>query len=128
MAPYQYAILGISLIFIATSLGSLLVFFFNKKEISKRLSQIFTGFAAGVMLSASFFSLIKPALETEVSYMPSWSIVAISTFLGAGFLWLIDKTIPHFHINENKDEGLPSRGLNKTSKMFQKPFAMYEEC
>jgi ZIP family zinc transporter len=50
--------------------------------------------------------------------MPSWSIVAISLILGAGFLWLIDKLVPHFHVNENKDEGLPGRGLSKTSNMF----------
>ena len=70
------------------------------------------------MLCASFTSLIVPALNSEVTYMPSWTIVAISLILGAGFLWLIDKLVPHFHVNENKDEGLPSRGLSKTSKMF----------
>ena len=92
--------------------------FFKDKEISPRLNKIFIGFAAGVMLCASFTSLIVPALNSEVTYMPSWTIVAISLVLGAGFLWLIDKLVPHFHVNENKDEGLPSRGLSKTSKMF----------
>ena len=118
MADYLYALIGISIIFICTTLGSLFVFFFKKREISPSLNRIFLGFAAGVMLSASFFSLIKPALETNSVYMPSWSIVAISIVLGAGFLWLIDKIIPHFHIGENKEEGLPARGLSKTSKMF----------
>lgn len=118
MANYIYAIIGISLIFICTTIGALMVFFFKNKTISPKLNRIFIGFAAGVMLSASFFSLIKPALEVETSYMPSWSIVGISVILGAGFLWLIDKLVPHFHINENQDEGLPSRGLSKTSKMF----------
>ena len=118
MPDYAYAIIGISLIFLCTTLGALLVFFFRKKQITVRLNQIFVGFAAGVMFSASFFSLIKPSFEVEVSYMPNWAIVAISIFVGAGFLWLIDKTVPHFHASENQDEGLPSRGLNKTSKMF----------
>lgn len=118
MADYLYALIGISIIFICTTLGSLFVFFFKKREISPSLNRIFLGFAAGVMLSALFFSLIKPALETNSVYMPSWSIVAISIVLGAGFLWLIDKIIPHFHIGENKEEGLPARGLSKTSKMF----------
>ena len=45
------------------------------------------------MFSASFFSLIKPALEAEVLYMPTWLIVVISVVLGAGFLWLIDKIV-----------------------------------
>ncbi len=118
MADYFYSIIGISLIFICTTIGALFVFFFKNKEISPRLNKIFIGFAAGVMLCASFTSLIVPALNSEVTYMPSWSIVAISLVLGAGFLWLIDKLVPHFHVNENKDEGLPSRGLSKTSKMF----------
>ena len=118
MADYVYAIIGISVIFLATTLGSLFVFFFRGKEISDKLSRIFIGFAAGVMFSASFFSLIKPALESEVTYMPTWVIASISVALGAGFLWLIDKLVPHFHAGEGKEEGLPSRGLSKTGKMF----------
>ena len=118
MPNYVYAIIGISLIFICTTIGSLFVFFFKKKEVSPKLNRIFIGFAAGVMFSASFFSLIKPALETNVSYMPIYLVVAISIVLGAGFLWLIDKIVPHFHVAENKDEGLQSNGLSKTSKMF----------
>lgn len=118
MKDYLYAVIGIALIFICTTLGAFFVFFFKNKSISPRLNKIFIGFAAGVMLCASFTSLIVPALNSEVTYMPSWSIVAISLILGAGFLWLIDKLVPHFHVNENKDEGLPGRGLSKTSKMF----------
>lgn len=118
MADYVYAIIGISVIFVCTTLGALFVFFFKKKTISDKLNRIFIGFASGVMLSASFFSLIKPALETEVSYMPIWTIVGISVLLGAGFLWLIDKVVPHFHASENSDEGIKSVGLSKTSKMF----------
>ena len=113
-----YPVIGIPLIFICTTLGALFVFFIRKKEISPRLGKIFTGFAAGVMLSASFFSLIKPALESEVKYMPTWLIVAISIILGAGFLWGIDKLVPHFHSAEKKDEGLPAKKMSKTSKMF----------
>lgn len=118
MPEFVYAIIGISTIFICTTLGSLMVFFFKKKEISVNLNHIFIGFAAGVMFSVSFFSLIKPALEFNATYMPIWIIVGISVILGAGFLWLIDKLVPHFHVSENKDEGLSSKGLSKTSKMF----------
>ena len=118
MADYLYAVIGISLIFIATTIGSSFVYFFRKNNISEKLNRIFTGFAAGVMLSASFFSLIKPAMESKVSYMPTWLIVAISVILGAGFLWLIDKIVPHFHVSENKEEGIRNTGLSKTSKMF----------
>ena len=118
MQEFMYPLIGIPLIFICTTLGALFVFFIRKKEISPKLGKIFTGFAAGVMFSASFFSLIKPALESEVSYMPSWLVVVISVVLGAGFLWGIDKLTPHFHAQENKEEGLPVKRMSKTSKMF----------
>ena len=118
MKEFIYPLIGISLIFICTTLGALFVFFIRKKEISPKLNKIFTGFAAGVMFSASFFSLIKPALENNVSYMPTWLIVVISVVLGAAFLWGIDKLVPHFHSAEKQDEGLPAQGMSKTSKMF----------
>ncbi len=118
MERILYPILGIALIFICTTLGALFVFFIRKKEISPKLNKIFTGFAAGVMFSASFFSLIKPALESNVEYLPSWSVVTISIVLGAGFLWLIDKIVPHFHSAEKQDEGLSVKRMSKTSKMF----------
>lgn len=118
MQEFMYPLIGIPLIFICTTLGALFVFFIRKKEISPKLGKIFTGFAAGVMFSASFFSLIKPALESEVSYMPSWLVVVISIVLGAGFLWGIDKLTPHFHVQENKEEGLSVKRMSKTSKMF----------
>lgn len=70
------------------------------------------------MFSASFFSLIKPALESNVTYLPSWSVVTISIVLGAGFLWLIDKIVPHFHNAEKQEEGLSVKRMSKTSKMF----------
>lgn len=118
MPNYVYAIIGISIIFLCTTIGSLFVFFFRKQEISDKLNRIFVGFAAGVMFSASFFSLIKPAIESEANYMPIWLIVALSVILGAGFLWGIDKIVPHFHVSENKEEGLKNNKLSKTSKMF----------
>ena len=118
MPQYAYPLIGIPLIFICTTLGALFVFFIHRKEISPRLNKIFIGFAAGVMFSASFFSLIKPALEIETNYMPSWLIVVISIILGAGFLWGIDKLVPHFHSMESQNEGLPAKKMSKTSKMF----------
>ncbi len=117
MTSYVYATLGILFIFFCTTLGSSFVFFFHKKEISPKVNQIFLGFAAGIMLSASIFSLIMPTLEINAGYMPSWLISGISILLGALFLWGIDRLIPHFHIEQNKEEGLPSR-VSKTAKMF----------
>ncbi len=118
MKDYIYPLIGIPLIFICTTLGALFVYFVRKKDISPKLNKIFTGFAAGVMFSASFYSLIKPALESEVSYMSNWIVVMISIILGAGFLWGVDKLVPHFHTAEKQDEGIPSKRLSKTSKMF----------
>ena len=112
-----YAIIGISIIFICTSLGSSFVLFFKNKEINPRMNQIFLGFAAGVMLSASFFSLIKPALAIEGTKLPIWLIVGLSIVLGALFLWEIDKLVPHFHTGSNKEEGLKGN-FSKQMKMF----------
>lgn len=117
MKEYLYPIIGISLIFICTTVGALIVFFIRKKEISPKLTKIFTGFAAGVMFSASFFSLIKPALESYVSYMRPWAVVGISIILGAAFLWGIDKIVPHIH-GSDKEEGITNNKMSKTSKMF----------
>ena len=103
MQEFMYPLIGIPLIFICTTLGALFVFFIRKKDISPRLNKIFTGFAAGVMFSASFTSLIVPALDSETTFMPTWLIVIISIVLGAGFLWLIDKIVPHFHAQEGKE-------------------------
>ena len=118
MSPIINAVIGISIIFACTILGSSLVFFFRKRKVSPVVNEIIVGFAGGIMLSASIFSLIVPALETEVNYMPSWSVVAISVLAGALFLWGIDKLVPHLHVNENQEEGIPARTLSKTSKMF----------
>ena len=69
MNEITYSIIGISIIFVCTTLGALSVFLFKNKHISPKLNKIFTGFAPGVMFSASFTSLILPAIETEVTYM-----------------------------------------------------------
>ena len=69
------------------------------------------------MLSASVFSLILPAINEPVSYMPSFAVVAIAIFLGAGFIWLIDRLVPHLH-HSNEEEGIKTDRINRTSKMF----------
>lgn len=118
MSPIVNSIVGNSLIFLCTTLGSSFVLFFRAKTISPKLNRIFLGFAAGIMLSASVFSLIIPALETNVSYMPSFVVVLISVLLGAAFLWGIDKLTPHLHVQRNEEEGIRNVHLSKTTKMF----------
>ena len=116
MAPTVNAVVGLSILFLATTLGSSFVYLFGKRKISDTVRKIFLGFASGVMLSASIFSLIVPSLEAENPVMPSWAIVAISVAAGALFMWGIDKLVPHIH-REGGDEGLHSN-MNKTAKMF----------
>ena len=82
-------VIGILIIFLCTSIGASFVFFFKGKEISPKINQIFLGFASGIMLSASIFSLIIPAIEnSEETYLPIWAIVGLSTALGAFYVGL----------------------------------------
>lgn len=115
-------ILGILIIFITTSLGATLVFFF-KKDLSIKTKQIFLGFAGGIMLSASIFSLIIPSLnDTSNAYLESkykWIIVVISIILGALFLYALDKIIPHIHKNViDEEEGIKNNHFSRGSKLF----------
>lgn len=109
--------LGVLFIFLMTSLGSALVFFF-KKDLSPNFKRIFLGFASGIMIAASIFSLLLPAMEEPVSYMPSWLVVAIAFILGCGFLFLIDKIVPHIHKGTKEEEGIKTTRMKPTTKMF----------
>ena len=110
-------ILGFSVIFIATTLGSSLVFFF-KNDISDKTNTLFLGFAAGIMIAASVWSLLLPAIEQSaylngLAFMPA----AVGFLLGGGFLVLLDKVVPHFHRGNELEEG-PKSSLNRSAKMF----------
>ena len=104
--------------FLGTVIGSAFVFFF-KKKMSSRMEKIFSGFAAGVMVSATFFSLILPAFEStgDISFFKegsgfeklSFLPIVIGLWLGFAFLMLLDKIIPHLHIKENHPEGLKAK-------------------
>lgn len=118
MPDYVYAIIGTALIFVCTTAGSALVYFLGKKGLTEKVGRLFTGFAAGVMLSAAFFGLLKPAIESPMDYMPIYVAVGISVVLGALFLWGIDKLVPHLHLVNNEEEGIKNSRLNKNQKMF----------
>ena len=109
--------LGVSIIFVATCLGSSLVFLF-KKPITPKINTLFLGIAAGIMLAASIWSLLIPAIEQaepwgKISFIP----VAIGFIAGGLFLVLIDKVVPHIHKSSNIEEGVKS-SLNKNTKFF----------
>jgi ZIP family zinc transporter len=90
-----------------TALGAAMVFFF--KTIDKRLLNSMLGFAAGVMIAASFWSLLKPAIEmSEAKGEIAWFPAAIGFLLGGAFLLLIDKILPHLHLGlpMSKAEGI----------------------
>ena len=109
-------ILGILIPFLGTSLGVAMVFVL-RKSISEKLGKLLTGFAAGVMVAASFWSLLEPALESSAS-MGSLSFLpaAVGFLVGVGFLLLLDVVTPHLHFN-NEAEG-PKNGLKRTTKLI----------
>lgn len=111
-------VIGISIIFIMTSLGSAIVFFF-KGEISPKLNTLFLGFASGVMIAASVWSLIIPAIEQSEEGWGAWSFLpaAVGFIIGGLFLVFLDKIIPHIHSGRNEEEGLRSN-LQKPAKLF----------
>ncbi|MFN8429910.1 MAG: ZIP family metal transporter [Spirosomataceae bacterium] len=86
-----------------TALGSSLVFFF--KEINKKALNLMLGFAAGVMIAASFWSLLAPAIEmSETAGKKGW-IPAVVGFLSGGlFLYIFDKTLPHLHLDRKLEQ------------------------
>lgn len=70
------------------------------------------------MLSAGCFSLIAPVLEKKSQPVPGYFIAAIGIMLGVLFLYLIDKFLPHLHVRENEEEGIRTKRVKKTTKMF----------
>lgn len=107
---------GITIPFLGTSAGAACVFFM-KKNMSEQLSRILTGFAAGVMVAASVWSLLIPAMEQSgwrgrLAFVP-----AVTGFWGGIlFLLLLDHVIPHLHQHSNRVEGPKSR-LQRTTMM-----------
>ena len=111
-------VIGFTIIFVATTAGAALVFAF-RGEMSGKLNTLFLGFASGVMVAASVWSLLIPSLDGAAECWGDWSFVpAVLGFLsGGGFLVLIDKLVPHLHRGTNKEEG-PKNHLKKPAKLF----------
>ena len=109
-------LLGIMIPFIGTTLGSAMVFFM-KKEMNVRLQKMLLGFASGVMIAASVWSLLIPAIDmSEQAEGISWMPPAVGFLFGMGFLLVLDTLIPHLHFTEEKPEGVPSQ-LKKTTML-----------
>ena len=102
---------------VGTTLGSAMVFFL-KKEINPKIQKILLGFASGVMIAASIWSLLQPAINSyEKSDFKSWLIPAIGFIVGVGFMLLLDYLVPHMHINK-QEEGLRKDKISRTFKMM----------
>ena len=108
--------LGLLIPFLGTSIGSAMVFFM-KNKMNKRLEKLLLGFASGVMIAASVWSLIIPSLDmAKEQDVIEWIPAAVGFFMGIIFLLVLDSIIPHLHLNSEKPEGLKSK-LEKTTMM-----------
>ena len=101
-----YAALGTGFTCGATILGAAMVFFFQK-DISHTIQKVFLGFAAGVMIAASVWSLLIPAMEMAESQGQNVMLPVGGGFvLGGVFLMLLDRLLPHLHIGSDEPEGI----------------------
>lgn len=107
---------GVLIPFIGTLLGAACVFFM-KKTMHIQLQRALTGFAAGVMVAASIWSLLIPAME-QAHTMGEWSFLpaVVGFWIGILFLLALDHIIPHLHMNSNQVEG-PKSKLQKTTML-----------
>lgn len=102
-----WAVLGCSFTWLMTTAGSAVVFFFRSER--KLMHHIFLGFAAGVMVAASVWSLLNPAIEqAEEMGFHGWVPAASGFLLGVGFLMALDTLLPHLHAGAKDPEGIRS--------------------
>lgn len=109
-------LLGLMIPFAGTSLGSACVFLM-KKQMNRQIERALTGFAAGVMVAASVWSLLVPAMEQSESmgrlaFLPAF----VGFWIGILFLLVLDSVIPHLHMNTDKAEG-PKSKLTRITMM-----------
>lgn len=103
--------------FLGTLLGSATVFFL-KKEINDKLQKLLLGFASGVMVAASVWSLLIPSIEESESMGKlAWMPAALGIALGMAFLFLLDMIIPHLHPASCTPDGRPNSRLKKTTML-----------
>ena len=104
---------GIMIPFFGTILGAFMVFFI-RNGIKQSFQKLLLGFASGVMLAASVWSLLIPSINmSEKAGNPSWLPAAAGFIVGISFLLLLDTVIPHLHLNSDKPEGKTSKLKNQ---------------
>ena len=105
---------GLLIPFLGTTLGSAMVFFM-KNKMNKKVEKLLLGFASGVMIAASVWSLLIPSIDmAKEQKVISWIPAAVGFLLGIVFLLVLDSIIPHLHLNSNKPEGIKSKLKNIT--------------
>ncbi len=111
--PVLQALLGTLFTWGLTAAGAAMVFFF--KSIQRKVLDSMLGFAAGVMIAASFWSLLAPAIEmASETDVPGWLPAVVGFLLGGLFLWGVDKILPHLHI------GLPTEEAEGVKTSWQR--------
>jgi ZIP family zinc transporter len=114
--PVLAALIATTFTWLVTAAGASLVFFF--KTMHRGVLDGMLGFTGGVMVAASFWSLLMPSIEMSEKYFPNmaWMPAAVGFLLGALFLFFLDKWMPHLHINfsENESEGVKTQ-LHRTT-------------
>lgn len=105
---------GLLIPFVGTTLGAAMVFLM-RKQMNLKIQKLLLGFAAGVMIAASVWSLLIPALEmAQDRGGVAWVPAAIGFLVGILFLLALDSLIPHLHLNSNKPEGMKAKLKNTT--------------
>ncbi len=110
-------IIGVLIPLVGTMLGAAAVFMF-RREIGNKLQKLLLGFASGVMIAASVFSLLLPAINMAAEQgVTEWVPALVGFLVGVGFLLLLDTLIPHLHVNSTDPEGRPSK-LSKSAMLL----------
>jgi len=119
--PVFVSLISLSMVFLATTLGSSFVFFF-RKSLGERMKAVILGFAGGIMVSASFFGLLLPSIEGSKA-SPLYGSFAFlppltGLLLGALLLFALDKVVPHFHALQDVEEGPKNVAWSKNLRFF----------
>lgn len=108
--------MGLLIPFLGTTIGSSMVFLTNNK-MNKKIEKLLLGFASGVMIAASIWSLLLPSIDMSKDMKnASWIPAAVGFMLGIFFLLVLDSVIPHLHLESTKPEGIKTK-LKKTTMM-----------
>ena len=108
--------IGLLIPFLGTTLGSAMVFLM-KNQINNKIEKLLLGFASGVMIAASIWSLIIPSIDmAEKQQIVAWVPASVGFLLGIFFLLILDSIVPHLHLKSDEPEGIKSK-LKKTTMM-----------